>query len=153
MIEAARYRRAYQLLSYGMQSSRSESAANWTIKIDYLVNAGRLFQKFGMQEMRLWSSYLTAHMIHFHLHDHSMAYSMSREILAELKGSRLQKIELATLQLQSAALIGLKRSGALRASESNPGPCPNRSDREQQRLRNPWGYRYEQAKRTYYQWC
>lgn len=136
--------RAYQLLSYGMQSSRSDSAANWTIKIDYLVNAGRLFQKFGMQEMRLWSSYLAAHMIQFHLHDHSMAYTMSREILAELKGSRLQKIELATLQLQSAALIGLKRTGALRASESDPDPVQTVLLRTAA-FAESMGYKYEQA--------
>ena len=136
--------RAYQLLSYGMQSSRGDSAANWTIKIDYLVNAGRLFQKFGMQEMRLWSSYLAAHMIQFHLHDHSMAYTMSREILAELKGSRLQKIELATLQLQSAALIGLKRSGALRASESDPDPVQTVLSRTAA-LAKSMGFKFEQA--------
>jgi len=136
--------RAYQLLSYGMQSSRGDSAANWTVTIDYLFNAGRLFQKFGMQEMRLWSSYLAAHMIHFHLHDHSMAFTMSREILAELKGSRLQKIELATLQLQSAALIGLKRSGVLQISESNPNPVQSALSRAA-RLAETMGYKYEQA--------
>lgn len=136
--------RAYQLLSYGMQTTRNDSAANWTVRIDYLVNAGRLFRKFGMQEMRLWSNYLTAHMIHFHLHDHSIAYSMSREILAELKGSRLQKIELATLQLQSAAMIGLKRSGALHTSPADPYPVQTILSRTAS-LAESMGYKFEQA--------
>jgi CHAT domain-containing protein len=127
-----------------MQSTRNDSAANWTVKIDYLINAGRLFQKFGMQEMRLWSSYLAAHMIHFHLHDHSIAYTMSREILAELKGSRLPKIELATLQLKSAAMIGLKRSGALHTSASDPNPVQTVLSRTAV-LAQSMGFRFEQA--------
>jgi CHAT domain-containing protein len=72
-----------------------------------------------MQEMRLWADYLTAHLIYFHLHDHSYVYSMTREILKNLKNTRLQKIELATLQLQSLALIGLRRSGSLNLSAEN----------------------------------
>ena len=136
--------RAYQLLSYGMQSIRGDSAANWTVRIDYLVNAGRLFQKFGMQEMRFWSNYLAAHMIHFHLHDYSIAYTMSREILAELKGSRLQKIELATLQLQSAAMIGLKKSGALHTSASDPKPVQTVLSRTAA-LAESMGFKFEQA--------
>ena len=55
--------RAYRMLSIGMLSSHDDSAANWTVKIDSLVNAGRLFQKFGMIEMRLWAKYLAAHLI------------------------------------------------------------------------------------------
>ena len=136
--------RAYQLLSYGMQVTSNDSAANWTIKIDNLVNAGRLFQKFGMQEMRLWSSYLAAHMIQFHLHDHSIAYSMSREILAEVKGSRLQKIELASLQLQSAAMIGLKSSGTLRTSAADPYPVQTVLSRAAA-LAKSMGFKFEQA--------
>ncbi len=114
--------RAYQLLSFGMQTIHGDSKANWTVKIDNLLNAGKLFQQFGMTEMRLWANYLAAHLIQFHLHDHSIVYSMTREILADLKGTRFQTIELAALQLQSTALIGLKRSGSLNISESNPDP-------------------------------
>ena len=108
--------RAYQSLSFALQADGTESEANWTVKIDSLANAGRTFQKFGMKEMRLWSDYLAAHLIQFHLHDFSIVYSMTREILTNLRGTRLQKLELATLQLQSAALIGLKRSGSPVAS-------------------------------------
>ena len=89
---------AYQLLSFGMQTSNTDSEATWTVKINSLVNAGRLFQEFGMKEMRLWASYLAAHLIQYRLHDYSIVYSMTREILAALNAARLQKIELATLQ-------------------------------------------------------
>jgi CHAT domain-containing protein len=114
--------RAYQLLSFGMETSRSSSAADWTVKIDSLLNAGRTFQQFGMKEMRLWANYIAAHLIHFHLHDHGIVYDMAGEILEDLKDSRLRKIELAALKLQSAALIGLKRSGSLNVSANNADP-------------------------------
>lgn len=114
--------RAYQLLSFGMEVSDGDSRANWTVKIDSLFNAGRLFQQFGMKEMRLWSNYLAAHLILSHLHDHSFVFSLTREALAELKGTPFQAIELATLQLQSLALIGLGKSGSLAVSPSDPEP-------------------------------
>jgi CHAT domain-containing protein/tetratricopeptide (TPR) repeat protein len=114
--------RAYQLLSFGMQASSDKTEASWTVKIDSLINAGRLFQQFGMKEMRLWANYLAALLIQLHLHDHSIVYSMTREILAESKGVRLQNIELAALQLHSAALIGLKQSGSLRSAANSPDP-------------------------------
>jgi CHAT domain-containing protein len=74
----------------------------------------------------------------------SIAYTMSREILAELKGSRLQKIELATLQLQSAAMIGLKRSGVLRTSASDPNPVQTVLSRTAA-LAESMGFKFEQA--------
>ena len=136
--------RAYRLLSFGMLSSRDASEANWTVKIDSLINAGRLFQQFGMMEMRLWANYLAAHQIQFHLHDYSIVYSMTREILAELKGARLQKIELATLQLQSAALIKLKRSGSLSIPADGSDPVQTSLSRTAA-LADAMGFYYEQA--------
>ena len=136
--------RAYQLLSFGMEASKGGSAANWSVKIDALVNAGKLFQRFGMKEMRLWSNYLAAHLVQHHLHDHSFVYTMTREILRELKESHFQKIELATLQLQSAALIGLKRSGTLPASEATPDPVQSVLSRAAM-LAESMGFRFEQA--------
>jgi len=137
--------RAYQLLSYGMQSSGDSTEANWTVKIDSLLNAGKLFQRFGMAEMRLWSNYLATHLIQFHLRDHSMVYTMTREILADLKGKQFHKIELATLQLQAAALIGLRRSGKLRTSAGNSDPAQTVLTRTAV-LAESMGYRFEQAR-------
>jgi len=136
--------RAYQLLSFGMQTGNTDSEATWTVKIDSLLNAGRLFQKFGMKEMRLWANYLAAHLIQHRLHDYSIVYSMTREILANLSAARLQKIELATLQLQSAALIGLKRSGAVQTSAGKPDPVQSVLARTA-RLAQSMGFRFEQA--------
>ena len=82
---------AYKLLSFGTELSDIDSQANWTVKIDSLARAARLFEQFGMKEMRLWANYLTAHLIYFQIHDHGYVYSMTREILSELRGTRLQK--------------------------------------------------------------
>ena len=114
--------RAYRLLSFGMQASKATSRADWSVKVDNLVNAGRLFQRFGMQEMRLWSNYLAAYLIQEYLHDYSIVFAMTREILADLKGSRLRRIEMAALQLQSDALIGLKHAGTTTTSAGAVDP-------------------------------
>ncbi len=113
---------AYQMLSFGMQTDAVGTAANWSVKINNLSNAARVFRQYGMNEMRLWSSYLAAHLVHYQLHDYSMAYRLSREIIAELNVTRLRDIELAAWQLQSAALIGLKQINALPVSTRNPEP-------------------------------
>lgn len=114
--------RAYRMLAFGMYENPSASVADWTIKIDGLVSAGRLFQQFGMQEMRLWSNYIAAHQVLYQLHDFSIAHSMTSEILAELGSGRFQRLELAALQLQAVALAGLKRSGQLSVSSVEPNP-------------------------------
>ena len=136
--------RAYGLLSFGMQAGTASGGSNWTVKIDSLVNAGRIFQQFGMKEMRLWANFLAAHLVELHLQDHSIAYSMTREMLRDLQGSRLQKIELAVLQLQSKALIGLKRTGALQTSADNPDPVQAVLSRAAA-LAASMGFQFEQA--------
>ncbi|MCW8927113.1 MAG: CHAT domain-containing protein [Xanthomonadales bacterium] len=113
---------AYQMLSYGMQAAAVDSAANWTVRINSLNNAAKVFGQYGMNEMRLWSRYLAAHLVHHQLHDYSMAYRMAREVIAQLDVVRLPVIELASWQLQGAALIGLKRMGTLPATTRNPEP-------------------------------
>ena len=139
---------AYKLLSFGSEVENIDSQANWTVKIESLFKAGQSFQQFGMQEMRLWANYLTAHLIQFHLHDHSMVYSMTRELLADLRGTRLKKIELATLQLQSLALIGLKRSGSLRQSADKTDSVQIALSQTAE-LAESMGYYFEQARALY----
>ncbi|MGA9575180.1 MAG: CHAT domain-containing protein, partial [Lysobacterales bacterium] len=119
-----------------------------TIKIDSLTNAGKLFEQYGMQEMRLWANYLAAHHVLFYLHDHSIAYSMTRDILSELKGTRLQKIELATLQLQGMALMGLRKSGSLNISKGDSDPVQAVLSRTAELARS-MGYEYELARALY----
>jgi len=139
---------AYKLLSFGSEYNGVDSQANWTVKIDSLVKAGRLFQQFGMFEMRLWANYLAAHLIYFHLHDHSLVYSMTRDILAGIKGGRSQKVELATLQLQSLALIGLRKSGLVGKTADNSDPVQSVLARTAELAEN-MGYHFEQARALY----
>jgi CHAT domain-containing protein/tetratricopeptide (TPR) repeat protein len=113
---------AYQMLSFGMQMPETDNEASWTVRIGTLINAGKLFEQYGMNEMRLWSKFLAAHLVHYRQHDYSISYRMSREILAELNVARLPDLELAGWQLHSAALRGLKRSGALPVTAQNPDP-------------------------------
>ncbi len=136
--------RAYRMLASGMLLSSEKSAAGWTVKIDSLINAGRLFQRFGMTEMQLWSNYLAAHLVHHQLHDYSIAYTMSAEILNDLKGVRVRNLELATLQLQSAALIGLKRAGVLNTTASDRDPVQTSLEKVMA-LASSTGYQLEQA--------
>ncbi|MDX2419394.1 MAG: CHAT domain-containing protein [Xanthomonadales bacterium] len=139
---------AYKLLSFGSEISGADNKASWTVKIDSLVKASQLFQQFGMQEMRFWADYMTAHLIYFHLHDHSYVYSMTREILKNVKNTRLRKIELATLQLQSLALIGLRRSGSLNLSPENTDPIQAVLAQAAE-LADDTGFHFEQARALY----
>lgn len=136
--------RAYRLLASGMRMSGDTSDASWTVKIDGLINAGRLFQQFGMTEMQLWSNYLAAHLIYHQLRDYSIAYTMSGEILEALKGARVRNLELATLQLQSAALRGLKRAGVLSSRADDRDPVQTSLGRVIA-LAQSTGYQLEQA--------
>ena len=112
--------RAYQLLSLGMQAPGTDSHANWSVKVNSLMNASRIFGQFGMNELRLWSDYLTSHLIFYQLRDHNIVLGMTREIIKEVKTKRFRQIELATLQLRAAALIQARESGSLPVSEPDP---------------------------------
>jgi len=140
--------KAFRLLSFGTEIDAASSQADWTVKIDSLASAASLFEQYGMREMRLWANYLAAHMVLYHLHDNSLVYSMTQDILAELKGSRLQKIELATLQLQGVAMTGLRRSGNLNAAADVPDPVQAVLARTAE-LAATMGYDFEQARALY----
>jgi CHAT domain-containing protein len=141
---SAALERAYRLLSFGMQSSSTNSAADWTVKINSLMSAGNTFEKYGMLEMRLWTSYLTAHLVQYRLHDYNLVLGLVREILADTRDTRWQDIELATLQLRGAALIGLRRSGALQTSASDPDPVQTALLKTAERA-DAMGYQFEKA--------
>jgi len=140
--------RAYKLLSFGAEIDAADSPADWTVKIDSLNKASQLFQQFGMQEMRLWANYLTAHLVQFHLHDHSLVYDMTRDILDNLKGVRLPRIELATLQLQSLALIGLRNTGSLAVPADGVDPLQIVLAQTAE-LAEGMGFGFEQARAIY----
>jgi CHAT domain-containing protein len=113
---------AYRLLSFGMQAAAADSDAAWTVRITSLNDASRLFQEYGMNEMRLWSRYLAAHLVQYRLNDYSIAYRLSREILDDLKVTRIADIELAVRELYNDALIGLKRKGSLPGGAGDTDP-------------------------------
>ncbi len=136
--------RAYSLLSFGMQQANSGSAADWTVKINSLMSAGGTFDKYGMQELRLWSAYLATHLVQYRLHDYNMVLGLTREILEATRGSRWQDIELAALQLRGAALIGLRKAGELRVSAADPDPVQTALERAEERA-DAMGYAYEKA--------
>ncbi len=141
---SANLMRAYSLLSFGMQAGKVNSAADWTVKINSLMTAGSTFRQYGMQELRLWSAYLVAHLVQYRLHDYNMVLSLTRDILADTSGSRWREIELAALQLRSAALIGLRQSGALRAAATESDPVQAALLKTAERA-DAMGYTFEKA--------
>lgn len=136
--------RAYRLLSFGQQKHETGSAADWTVKINSLMSAAGTFDQYGMKELRLWSTYLATHLILYRLHDYNMVLSLSRDILKETRASRWSDIELATLVLRSAALIGLQGQGALQTTNDNPDPVQTSLQMIVNRARS-LGFRYEEA--------
>ena len=117
---------AYQLLSFGLQADNLNSAPDWTVKIGSLLTAGNTFDDYGMEELRLWSLYFAAHLVHFQLHDHNTVLEFTDQILARTRGSRFSGIGHAALQLQSLAMIELKATGALTTTASNSDPVQDR---------------------------
>jgi len=136
--------RAYSLLSFGMQASNVNSAADWTVKINSLMTAGSTFKQYGMQELRLWTAYLVAHLVQYRLHDYNMVLGLTRDILADTGGTRWQEIELAALQLRSAALIGLTQSGAAQSPAAEPDPVQAALQETAERA-DAIGYAFEKA--------
>lgn len=136
--------RAYSLLSFGMQLITADNAADWTVKINSLMSAGSTFSQYGMSELRLWTAYLSAHLVQYRLHDYNLVLGLTREILADTRGAHWQDIELATLQLRSAALIGLRRAGTLRTSDADPDPVQSALLKTVQKA-DAMGYQFERA--------
>jgi len=141
---SAALEKAYRLLSFGLQQSNTDNSADWTVKINSLMNAGTTFGQYGMLELRLWSAYFAAHLVQYRLHDYNLVLGLTREILTDTRETRWHDIELAVLQLRSAALIGLRRSGELRASASDPDPVQTSLLKTVQRA-DALGYEFEKA--------
>lgn len=104
--------RAYALLSFGMQSSQTRTAAGWSVKINSLMGAADTFGQYGMTELQLWATWLATHLVQSQLHDNNMALNLLKEIQATSKASQWQEIDLAAEQTRSAALVGLMEQGS-----------------------------------------
>ena len=64
---------AYQWLSFALRLSEDNSAAGWSVRVNALNNAARLFERFGMDELRLWSRFYAAQLTQFGMGDNHAA--------------------------------------------------------------------------------
>lgn len=103
--------KAYALMSFGMQSTQSTTAASWTVKINSLLSAADTFAQFGMTELKHWSTWLATNLIQTQLHDYNMVLGMIPELQNATRASQWQDISLATQQTRAAAIMGLVDSG------------------------------------------
>ena len=117
-----RLAQAYQALSFGLQKDETRLASGWIVKIGSLLNASGVFDDYGMQELRLWSIYLAAHLIHYQLRDDNSALGFLDQVLSLVEHSLFKQIELASLKLKSSVFLSLKAAGKLNASAANPDP-------------------------------
>lgn len=110
---AAAQARAYKLLSNGLQLSYSADTTTWAAKAYSLRNAARAFAELGMEEMRLWAEYYSAHLVLHELNDHLPALEAARRIQRSAARAGFERIELVALMLEGDALM--------RAGESTSG--------------------------------
>jgi tetratricopeptide (TPR) repeat protein len=112
--------KAYSLLSFGMQTTTVDSAANWTVKINSLTSAANTFAQFGMTELTLWSNWFATWLIQTGLHDYNLVLGMIQEIQNTTRASQWSEINLAAQQTKTAAITNLLDLG--RGQAANIGP-------------------------------
>ncbi len=96
---------AYQSLSLGQALLTSRTAANWSVRVNLLLQAARAFGGLGMEEMRLWSQLSAAYLAHHELADTAMAQDLVSEVIAVSRRSGRARMELASLTLQADILL------------------------------------------------
>ena len=141
---SARLAQAYQALSFGLQKDETQTAPGWTVKIGSLLTASGVFDIYGMQELRLWSMYLAAHLIHYQLRDDNSALGFVDQVLSLLEHTQFNQIELASLKLKSSALLSLKAAGKQITSAANPDPVQS-TLAQVISLADSMDYQYERA--------
>lgn len=102
---AAAQARAYKLLSYGMERSYAADTTTWASRAYSLGNAARAFAELGMEEMRLWAEYYSAHVVLHQLNDYLPALERAREIRQAAVRAGFERIELVALILEGDALM------------------------------------------------
>lgn len=136
--------RAYLLLAYSMQTPQRSVRAAWSDRVSALISAAKLFAQFGMQEQRLWSSYLAAYLAYNRLGDAEFAAGINDGVLAEVRGSRWQEIDLAARQLQAVILVNQRKAGGFKSSGKEDDPVQAALFAEAQ-LAQTMGYGYQRA--------
>ena len=66
----------------------------------------------GWEELRLWSEYYAAHLVLFKLHDSLSTMEFARQVETAARKAGIGIVELAALQLQSAALMESAAAGS-----------------------------------------
>jgi CHAT domain-containing protein len=97
--------RAYRMFSLGIESAPSDDTTTWAMKAYSLRNAADLFDRLGMEEMRLWSEYFAAHLVLHRLGDDLAAAELSREIRRGAARAGFAEIGLAARVLEGEALL------------------------------------------------
>ena len=109
--------RAYQLFSLGTEKAYSSDTSTWASKAYSLRSAAGIFASLGMEEMRLWSEYFSAHLVFHQLKDPVMALELVEEVASGAARAGFEQVELAARVLESEAVMQLAgESGGRSAS-------------------------------------
>ena len=100
-----RLARAYQLLSQGHERQTVNSAANWSVRINMLLQAERSFADFGMEEHRLWAALSAAYLAHRELGESDLALDWVQRIIAAARLSAMAAPEFAATVLRGDILF------------------------------------------------
>ncbi|NRB70564.1 MAG: CHAT domain-containing protein [Xanthomonadales bacterium] len=120
---------AYQWLSFALRLSEDNSAAGWSVRVNALNNAARLFEHFGMDELRLWSRFYAAQLTQFGMGDNHAALEQVQLLYADPNLRRYRTIELALRQLELRALAALRAAGAPLPDQGQQDPVQQAAER------------------------
>jgi tetratricopeptide (TPR) repeat protein len=103
---------AFRLMSRASDATSANDSTTWAGKVYTFKRAAQVFESLGWEELRLWSEFYAAHLVHFKLGDALTAIEMARALqrLAERAGQ--QTILMAAMQLEGTALTGLVPAAA-----------------------------------------
>jgi CHAT domain-containing protein len=113
---------AYELLSTGLAVPADDSPASWSVKTNSLINAGRLFAEFGMEELRLWSEYYASLLMLRELGDSYSALSGVEGILQDPGSRRQPRLALAARLLEAEIMAVLRAAGELPPVDGEQDP-------------------------------
>ena len=103
---------AFRQFSLAVESTQANDTTTWAMKIYTLKRAAQEFEQLGWEELRLWSEYYAAHLVFFKLHDSLSTMEFARQVETAARKAGIGIVELAALQLQSAALMESAAAGS-----------------------------------------
>ncbi len=102
--------RAQQRLAYGHEVLTVDTAANWSVKVNMLMQASRAFQDFGMEELRLWSALSAAHVAWLKLGDSTTALQLNESVLGAAQVAGLETVSLSAVMMRGEILAAMAES-------------------------------------------